>query len=77
MSPIPVPPPVTSAENPETSKSLEALSSVLSFLPVAIVLIGKLNLETDDTGRSMLGDAIDIRVKSLNILQTDTKLFGH
>jgi len=77
MSPIPVPPPVTTAENPETSKSLEALSSSLSFLPVAIVLIGKLDLAIDDTGRSKVGDAIDVRVRSLNVLHTDSNWPGH
>ena len=74
---MPVPPPVTIAVNPETSKSVEALSSLLSFLPVAIVLIGKLDLKIGDTGRSMVGDAIDVRVKSFNILQTDSNLPVH
>jgi hypothetical protein len=77
MSPIPVPPPVTTAENPETSKSFEALSSSLSFLPVAIVLIGNFDLTIDGTGRSKVGDAIDVRVRSLNILQTDSNWSGY
>jgi len=77
MSPIPVPPPVTTAENPKTSKSLEALSSSLSFLPVAIVLIGNLDLTIDGTGRSKVGDVMNVRVRSLNILQTDSNWPGH
>ena len=68
MSPMPVPPPVTTAENPETSKSLEALSSSLSFLPVAIVRIGKLDLAKDVADRSVRDEVTGVLMRSLSML---------
>ena len=53
LRPIPVPPPVTTAVNPETSNSFEAFSSSLVFLPVAMVRIGRLGRERIDARKEV------------------------